>query len=303
MSGAITLRAMKIRGRRQRRASACRSMKVRSTCCCISSRSAELDPHDVTTSQITEQYLGYVEMLGQLNLDIAGEYLVMAATLLLIKSFALLPHPELAPIPKRSRNCSAIWSSGCSNISAIARPRRNSASATILGRDVFVAPGEPCARRPERQPQFTVIALRPDRGDGRGAQAAGGQGAARHPCCATFRSRNASRASWKRSKRASAIEFISLFEDVERPLAGGRDFHRAARTGAASRGARIPGSALRPDFPRARLTEEVGELPHEDCRFLLVSRGATRRIPDPRLELNGRRTTQGNSRKPAFRGR
>ena len=55
-------------------------------------KKAELDPADVTTSQITEQYLGYVEMLGQLNLDIAGEYLVMAATLLLIKSFALLPH-------------------------------------------------------------------------------------------------------------------------------------------------------------------------------------------------------------------
>ena len=57
---------------------------------------AELDPHDVTASVITEQYLAYLELLDQLNLDVAGEYLVMAATLLLIKSFSMLPHPELA---------------------------------------------------------------------------------------------------------------------------------------------------------------------------------------------------------------
>ena len=54
---------------------------------------AELDARDVTASVITEQYLAYLELLDSLNLDVAGEYLVMAATLLLIKSFGLLPHP------------------------------------------------------------------------------------------------------------------------------------------------------------------------------------------------------------------
>ena len=53
---------------------------------------AELDARDVTASIITEQYLAYLELLDSLNLDVAGEYLVMAATLLLIKSFAMLPH-------------------------------------------------------------------------------------------------------------------------------------------------------------------------------------------------------------------
>jgi segregation and condensation protein A len=57
---------------------------------------AELDPHDVTASVITEQYLEYLNLMQELNLDIAGEYLVMAATLLLIKSFTLLPHPQTA---------------------------------------------------------------------------------------------------------------------------------------------------------------------------------------------------------------
>jgi segregation and condensation protein A len=57
---------------------------------------AELDPHDVAASVITEQYLAHLDLMRELNLDVAGEYLVMAATLLLIKSFNLLPHPELA---------------------------------------------------------------------------------------------------------------------------------------------------------------------------------------------------------------
>ncbi len=52
----------------------------------------ELDPQEVTASIVTEQYLEYLELLDSLNLDVAGEYLVMAATLLLIKSFALLPY-------------------------------------------------------------------------------------------------------------------------------------------------------------------------------------------------------------------
>lgn len=49
---------------------------------------------DVPTALITEQYLGYVEMMQTLSLDVAGEYLVMAATLLLIKSRTLLPSAE-----------------------------------------------------------------------------------------------------------------------------------------------------------------------------------------------------------------
>lgn len=51
----------------------------------------ELEIADVPTATITEQYLEYLEMMESLALDVAGEYLVMAATLLLIKSRTLLP--------------------------------------------------------------------------------------------------------------------------------------------------------------------------------------------------------------------
>ena len=54
----------------------------------------EVDVANIPVAAITEQYLGYLDLLRDLSLDIAGEYLVMAATLLLIKSRMLLPSPD-----------------------------------------------------------------------------------------------------------------------------------------------------------------------------------------------------------------
>lgn len=58
----------------------------------------ELDVLDIPVSFITEKYLEYLDLMRQTNLDIAGEYLFMAATLVHLKSRELLPSPEpLAP--------------------------------------------------------------------------------------------------------------------------------------------------------------------------------------------------------------
>jgi segregation and condensation protein A len=54
----------------------------------------EVDVHDIPIALITEQYLAYLGLFEQLNLDLAGEYLVMAATLMQIKSRLLLPPTE-----------------------------------------------------------------------------------------------------------------------------------------------------------------------------------------------------------------
>jgi segregation and condensation protein A len=54
----------------------------------------EVDVTDIPVATITEQYLAYLDLLRDLSLDIAGEYLVMAATLTLLKSRLLLPSPE-----------------------------------------------------------------------------------------------------------------------------------------------------------------------------------------------------------------
>ncbi|PKR85959.1 segregation/condensation protein A [Heyndrickxia camelliae] len=51
----------------------------------------EIDIYDIPMAEITEQYLIYVHAMKVLELDVASEYLVMAATLLAIKSRMLLP--------------------------------------------------------------------------------------------------------------------------------------------------------------------------------------------------------------------
>jgi len=54
----------------------------------------ELDITNIPIALITDQYLEYLRLMKVLNLDIAGEYLLMAATLLHIKSKTLLPSPS-----------------------------------------------------------------------------------------------------------------------------------------------------------------------------------------------------------------
>lgn len=57
-------------------------------------RKNEIDIYNIPISLIAEQYLQYLEMMRSLNLDLAGEYLVLASTLVHIKSKMLLPPVE-----------------------------------------------------------------------------------------------------------------------------------------------------------------------------------------------------------------
>jgi segregation and condensation protein A len=57
----------------------------------------ELNVLDIPISFITEKYLEYLDLMRGLNLDVAGEYLYMAATLAHLKSRELLPAPEVEP--------------------------------------------------------------------------------------------------------------------------------------------------------------------------------------------------------------
>ncbi|MBN2056624.1 segregation/condensation protein A [bacterium] len=54
----------------------------------------EIDITDIPILQVTRQYIEYLDLMQELNLDVAGEFLVMAATLVHIKSQVLLPRPE-----------------------------------------------------------------------------------------------------------------------------------------------------------------------------------------------------------------
>ena len=58
---------------------------------------AKIDIKDIFVSEITEQYLDSMRGLDELDMDTASEFLTMAATLLEIKSRALLPRPPAEP--------------------------------------------------------------------------------------------------------------------------------------------------------------------------------------------------------------
>jgi segregation and condensation protein A len=58
-------------------------------------KKSEINIYDIPIHLIAQQYLTYIEAMGDLNLTVAGEFLVMAATLLQIKSKMLLPVDEV----------------------------------------------------------------------------------------------------------------------------------------------------------------------------------------------------------------
>ena len=59
-------------------------------------RKNQVNVYDIPIALVTEQYLEYLGLMQELNLDLASEFLVMAATLIHIKSRMLLPRPDPA---------------------------------------------------------------------------------------------------------------------------------------------------------------------------------------------------------------
>ena len=58
-------------------------------------KTSDMDIFDIEVEKITKQYLDYIEAMEEMNLNIASEYLVMAAELIEMKSATLLPKPEI----------------------------------------------------------------------------------------------------------------------------------------------------------------------------------------------------------------
>ena len=57
----------------------------------------EIDIYDISIERITRQYLEYLEAFKELNIEVAGEFIVMASNLLYIKSRSLLPLDQQPP--------------------------------------------------------------------------------------------------------------------------------------------------------------------------------------------------------------
>ena len=73
---------------------------------------AKVDIRDIFVSEITEQYLASMEDIHSLDMDTASEFLAMAATLLEIKSRALLPKPPKVEAGADSASCRICGAQG-----------------------------------------------------------------------------------------------------------------------------------------------------------------------------------------------
>jgi segregation and condensation protein A len=122
-------------------------------------RQNELEITNLPISQVANQYLEYLDVLRELNLDVASEYLVMAATLAWIKSRMLLPPEATAeeegPDPRAELVARLLeyqrYKEAADALGA--RP--------LLGREVFAAPGAaaPAPSEGEREIEVGLLEL------------------------------------------------------------------------------------------------------------------------------------------------
>jgi segregation and condensation protein A len=107
-------------------------------------RKNQLDIHDIPMALITEQYLQYLSLMRSLNLDLASDYLVMAATLVHIKSRMLLPQPveplEHEDVQEPGEDPRAELVRRLLEYQKYKEAARGLVVRPVLGRDVFSRP-------------------------------------------------------------------------------------------------------------------------------------------------------------------
>lgn len=109
-------------------------------------REHKLDIFDIPIALITEKYLAYLEAMREINLDIAGEFLVMASTLAHIKSRLLLPRQEVPAgevEPEEAQDPRAELVRRLLEYQKYKEAAGTLARQDILNRDVFARPIQP----------------------------------------------------------------------------------------------------------------------------------------------------------------
>jgi segregation and condensation protein A len=117
-------------------------------------RQSEVDITDIPVARIAKQYLETIELMEELNLDVAAEYLVMAATLALIKSRMLLPGEDQEDdevVDPRAELVQRLLEYQRFKEAAEALSRRR-----LLGRDVFSVKGQGPEPTPDSEREIEV---------------------------------------------------------------------------------------------------------------------------------------------------
>jgi segregation and condensation protein A len=112
-------------------------------------RRQNLDVLDIPLADITRQYMNYIELMQDLQLELAGEYLVMAATLAEIKSRMLLPRAPDALAPEE-QDPRAELVRRLQEYERFKRAAESIDGIPRLERDVWTASAEADLRRPSR---------------------------------------------------------------------------------------------------------------------------------------------------------
>ncbi len=127
-------------------------------------RRQNLDILDIPIAEITRQYMKYIEVMAELQLELAGEYLLMAAMLAEIKSRMLLPRPPRLKVRRKTipapSSCAA-----CRSTSASRRRRKTSIgcrawSATRCRRPPSSSNARSCACLPQVTLQEMLLAFK-----------------------------------------------------------------------------------------------------------------------------------------------
>ena len=103
-------------------------------------RKQNLDILDIPVAEITRQYISYIELMQYLNIDLAGEYLLMAALLAEIKSRLLLPKPAKATEDEEDPRAELIRR--LQEYERFKKAAEDLGQLPQEGRDVFVAQSE-----------------------------------------------------------------------------------------------------------------------------------------------------------------
>ena len=122
-------------------------------------RKQALDINEMRLAELTEPYLAYLERIQEFNLDQAGEFLAIAATLVWIKSKTLLPGEAAAdePDPETVEEMLVLR---LQEYQAFRDAAHRMGDRELLGRDVFPRqPGDPEGRTAEPDSAFEEVSL------------------------------------------------------------------------------------------------------------------------------------------------
>jgi segregation and condensation protein A len=121
-------------------------------------RMNEVDITDIPITRVAQQYLEYVDLMRELNLDVAGEYLLMAATLAWIKSRMLLP-PDGEPDDEEGLDPRAELVARLLEYQRFKEAAGELGERIRLGRDVFEVRGPEPERPSDAEREVEVGAL------------------------------------------------------------------------------------------------------------------------------------------------